>query len=95
MLNHATEPSLRNTLLSLVRGEVSVTLASGEQRNFRDFFSMKAGGKRRWCSTCTQGSDCCCSGSCQMSALQRCKAQEAYERFRPWSSRAAASCSCW
>jgi hypothetical protein len=43
MLNHATDPAQRNTSLALVRGEVTVTLANGEQKNFTDFFSMKAG----------------------------------------------------
>eukprot|EP00775_Hariotina_reticulata_P004804 gene4805-5052_t len=42
MLNHSTDSAQRNTSLALVRGETSITLANGEQKNFKDFFSMKA-----------------------------------------------------
>jgi hypothetical protein len=44
MLNHSTQPSLRNTSLALCHGEVEVTLSDGLKKSFTNFFSMRAGG---------------------------------------------------
>lgn len=43
MLNHSTDPSLRNTSLALCHGDVEVELADGQTKRFTNFFSMKAG----------------------------------------------------
>jgi len=43
MLNHSTEPCLRNTSLALCHGDVEVVLEGGEVKSFTNFFSMKAG----------------------------------------------------
>lgn len=42
MLNHSTEPCLRNTSLALCHGDVEVVLEGGEVKSFTNFFSMKA-----------------------------------------------------
>ena len=43
MLNHSTDPALRNTSLALFHGDVEVTLGDGTTRHFTNFFSMEAG----------------------------------------------------
>lgn len=43
MLNHSTDPSLRNTSLALCHGDVEVKMEDGQVRSFTNFFSMRAG----------------------------------------------------
>ncbi len=43
MLNHSTDPTLRNTSLALCHGDVEVTLGDGQVKSFTNFFSMRAG----------------------------------------------------
>jgi hypothetical protein len=43
MLNHSTDPSLRNTSLALGHGDAEVKLEDGQTKCFTKFFLMRAG----------------------------------------------------